>query len=114
MNPSVDRTGFKTNAELVFEVMQDGGWHTLEGIAEKCGIRYPSSVASRIRDFASLKDSPDARPKDYCYERQSVEGKRRVYEYRLLVNVVKDEQLPLPEFEAVRVYTTVTLAGIRP
>lgn len=67
----------------VLEAMRDGQWHTLEDLAVRCGIKWPSTVASRIRDFAHRKGSVKAAPKDWVYETRAIEGRFREFEYRL-------------------------------
>jgi hypothetical protein len=91
----IDDTGFQTDRDRVLSAMESGAWWTLEGLCDRTGIRYPSSVASRLRDFASVKGSTDAKPKVYAYERRSVPGKKRVYEYRLVESLEFKDQLRL-------------------
>jgi hypothetical protein len=68
-----DKKRFGKQLLAVVNAISQGSWMTLEDIAEKAGVRNPSSVASRIRD---LKASHG-----WNYERRKtqIEG---LYEYR--------------------------------
>ena len=88
----VDRTGFASNQDRVLEVMRDGGWHTLDSVARKCGIMQWASVASRIRDFASNQDGSGDKP--WRYEKRLIEGSKRLYEYRIY-EAVQSQQMEL-------------------
>jgi hypothetical protein len=80
----VSREGFVSAQNRVLEAMREGHWHTLENLAIDCGIKYPSSVASRIRDLASNADSDRAdHSKAWLYEKKLVPHCTRTYMYRL-------------------------------
>lgn len=88
----VDRTGFPEHQAVVFRIMADGQWHTLEDVAEQAKIQYPSTVASRLRDFAGNVEGEHN--KGYSYERRTQKGTRRTFEYRLIMPSA-DNQLDL-------------------
>jgi hypothetical protein len=68
-----DKARFSKQTKSVYEAFSDGCWKTLYDVAEKCGIRNPSSVASRLRDLKAMAVY------DYEKRRTEIDG---VWEYR--------------------------------
>lgn len=87
----------RAGIEKVLAVFADGGWHTLEAVCEATGIRYPSTVASRLRDAAHNEAGPSTRSLRYAYERRAVPG-TKFFEYR--VYEVRTQQLSLLDHQA--------------
>ena len=78
----------------VFEAMRDGRFRTLESLCLETRIKYPSSVGSRLRDFARELHADKPADTAWVYERRRVSGRGRVWEYRLFANpAFKNEQL---------------------
>lgn len=105
-----DEARLRPRNREVLLAMRDAGWVTLEQVARVVGLRNASTVGSRLRDFASSQDA-DGPTKAWRYERRRTETKG-LWQYRLyLGEAVEVEQLDLPTFEFVDVYTRVQMMG---
>lgn len=53
-DPKLDKKRLTTQLDKVWVIMQDGGWHSLGVLVEKCG-GTEASISARIRDLRKLK-----------------------------------------------------------
>lgn len=75
----------------VLMAIYGAGWVTLPAIASKVGRKNPSTVASRLRDFAASAENPSV-DKPWVYHKRKVDGQ---WQY-LLVEKSGDRQEKLP------------------
>lgn len=86
-----DRAKMRPANLAVLMAIQGEGWITLPKLASKVGMKNPSTVASRLRDFAASAENP-SKEKAWVYHKRKVDGQ---WEY-LLVERPADGQEILP------------------
>jgi len=78
-----ERRGLPARNLRILEVMAVGVWYTLDDIAALAGMRYGSSCASRIRDFACSRNLRHWGKKAFFYDRLATSGLLRVFSYKI-------------------------------